>query len=153
MTSIDDIADALAMANVYAGQPTERREFAGDLLAKAVTATDIELLSAHCQMTVKDGAPAQLAVLVSILRNDKRRDERLGDLRQIAAKKARIAAQDSRAFGDPSYVPGPTQGESREDWDHDRQCRIAWCCVHGDQRDPASVARVSRAAASRRLVP
>lgn len=39
---------------------------------------------------------------------------------------------------EPEPVPADAPKEA---WDHDRQCRIAWCCVHGDKRDPASVAR------------
>lgn len=137
MSEIDDLMDSLGFANVYAGQPVERREFAVGLNARGVTAKDVELLEAHCKLTVKAGPPAQLGVLVALLRDDRKRDDRLADLRDIAAKRA---AQD-RPFGDKPYVPGPVEGEPVETWDHDRQCRMAKCRHDGDRVPMANLAR------------
>jgi hypothetical protein len=137
VSAIDDVMDSLAFANVYAGQPVERREFAVGLNAKGVSAADVDLLADHCRMTVKDGPPAQLGVLVALLRDDRKREARLADLREIASKRA---SQD-RAFGDKPYVPGPTEGEPFETWDHDRQCRMAKCRHDGDRVPMHNLAR------------
>lgn len=139
-SSLELMADELAIAEVHAGFPIERLELARRLLHEGVSEADVALLSEHCRATV-DGPGAAARVLASLLGSPARRDARLVDLREIAAKKAARALQEDRAFGDKPYVPGPVEGESREAWDHDRQCRMAWCCVNGDKRSPASVAR------------
>lgn len=143
MTPLEAMIDELSVADVHAGFPTERQALAVRMLQVGIEPADVALLAEHCRATV-EGAAAAARVLVSLLIDDRKRDARLIDLREIAQRKAIRARQDEDGEvngGDRPYVPGPTEGESREAWDHDRQCRIAWCRVHGDHRPVGEVAR------------
>jgi hypothetical protein len=124
---------------VHAGVPEQRAALARRLFEAAVQADDVELLGDHCRGTV-EGAAAAARVLVSLLVDDAKRTARLADLRVVRDAQARRAAAKGRAPGDTPASPAPLPGEDREVWDHDRQCRIAWCRVNGDHRSEAEVA-------------
>lgn len=133
------MADELAAADVHVGFPDEREALARLLLGAGVPPSDVAALAQHCRDTVV-GTAAAARVLVSLLIDHRKRDDRLADLRRVAEAKARRAPEPARPFGDAPYVPGPTEGEPREVWDHDRQCRVAWCRVNGDRAKPGTVA-------------
>jgi hypothetical protein len=139
VADLDDLADALAVFEVHAGFPEQRAALARRLFEAAVQADDVELLGDHCRGTV-EGAAAAARVLVSLLVDDAKRTARLADLRVVRDAQARRAAAKGRAPGDTPASPAPLPGEDREVWDHDRQCRIAWCRVNGDHRSEAEVA-------------
>lgn len=140
MTPLEAMIDELAVADVHAGFTMEREALARQLLRCGIEPGDVALLAEHCRTTV-EGQGSAARVLASILGDDRKRDDRLVDLREIAARKAIRAHQDERAPGDKPYVPGPVEGETREVWEHDRMCSIAKCRVDGDRVAIAVVAR------------
>lgn len=140
MTPLEAMLDELAVADVHAGFAMERESLARQLLRCGIEPADVVLLAEHCRATV-EGAGSAARVLASLLVDDRKRDARLVDLREIAARKALRARQDERAPGDKPYVPGPVEGETREVWEHDRMCSVAWCRVRGDGASVPVVAR------------
>lgn len=136
-TALDQMLDELGIHGVHEGFPTERAALARQLLHAGVSPSDVELLGLHCRRTV-DSAAAAVRVLVSILLDNGKRDERLADLRKIEADRALRAAP--RAPLDHPNGPTPPKDEPREVWEHDRMCRIAWCLVNGDRKPRPHVA-------------
>lgn len=143
MTPLEAMIDELAVADVHAGFPTERQALAVRMLQVGIEPADVALLAEHCRATV-DGAAAAARVLVSLLIDDRKRDARLVDLREIAQRKAIRARQDEEGEVNGADRLCGAAAEPVETWDHDRMCRAAWCRVHGDHRSPAEVARELR---------
>lgn len=137
---LDAMLEALAVADVHAGFPVERDQMARRLLRDGIEPADVDLMADHCRATV-DGLGSAARVLAALLADAQRRDARLADLREIVAAKAKRSAQASRAFGDAPYKPGPVEGEPKEVYDHDRQCRMAKCRHDGDRLPMATLAR------------
>lgn len=140
MADLEDMAEALAVFEVHVGFPDQRVELARRLLHEAVSVDDVELLGDHCRGTVDGGPAAAARVLVSLLVDVGKRTARLADLRVVRDAQARRLADRNRAPGDAPAEVAPLPGEPREVWDHDRQCRVAWCRVSGDHRSEAEVA-------------
>lgn len=143
MSTLDEMLDELACADVHVGFPEQRAELARRMLHEGVSAEDVGLLAGHCIGTVSGGAAAAARVLVSLLTDPAKRDARLSDLRAVQGAKQRRKAETSRAPGDAPTRPfaGPTEGEDPKVWDHDRMCRIAFCRVVKDHRSREHVAR------------
>ncbi|MEY5098074.1 MAG: hypothetical protein RJA36_793 [Pseudomonadota bacterium] len=136
--TLDLIVDELRVADVHAGFPDQRLELAQVLLADGVTAADVSLLAEHCRQTVASGSPAR--VLASLLADPAKRAPRLADLREVAAAKARRAAEACRAFGDRPYQRGPTEGEDRARWARDFNAVVAFALVVVEGKSRATVA-------------
>ena len=134
MGSLEDMTDVLAAAEVHIGFPQKRRELAGDLISRGVLVSEAEALIAHCVGTCSP--PATTKVLVSILEDEAKCRSRLADLRAVEEARGRRR----RAFGDKPSQIAPLPGEDQEVWDHDRQCRIAYCRVVADRRSVQEIA-------------
>lgn len=131
------LLDELGVAGIHEGFAPERLALAKLLEANGITPDDVAMLALHCRSTV-DGEPGARRVLASILADPEKARVRLDDLRAIHALRA---ARQNRGFGDKPTTPGPTEGETKEAWEHDRMCRIAWCRTHGDRAPVELVAK------------
>lgn len=136
MSALDDMAEELAVHGIHVGFREQRAELSRRMLAAGVSTDDVAMLAKHCTDSVREPGGAA-RVLASLLVDDAKREQHLADLRLVAEAKAKR----TRAFGDKAHVPGPTEGEPREVWDHDRMCRIAWCMHNGDRKPRAEIAR------------
>lgn len=140
MADLHDLAEALAVYEVHAGFPEQRLKLAGLLVGAGVSIADIELVGDHCRATV-EGVAAAARVLTSLLVDDRKLQARLVDLRTIREAQAKRELRGREpAPGDQPYVPGPIGEESREVWEHDRQCELAVCRVDSDRRSITEVA-------------
>lgn len=135
---ISDLSDCLIVYGLEIGFAERRIALAKLIHEDGLSVTDLELLGDHCQATTTNEASAA-NVLRKLLSEPKLRDERLADLRKRA--ELQRAKQGGDANGDSRKPIGPLEGEDREVWDHDRQCRIAYCHHHGDRWPVEKVAR------------
>jgi len=137
-STINDLSDCLIIYGLEIGFAERRIALANLIHEDGLSVTDLELLGDHCQATTTNEASAA-NVLRKLLSEPKLRDERLADLRKRA--ELQRAKQGGAANGDSRKPIGPLEGEDREVWDHDRQCRIAYCHHHGDRWPVEKVAR------------
>lgn len=137
VTALADLAETLAVYGVEEGFPAKRTELAGRLLSEGLRVADLELLGDHCRRTVSDGDGAAARVLAGLLRRQAAYQERLADLRQVAAARARRA---HRPPGDKPVVPAPLPGEDPVEWAARRRATMAFCMVVADRRPAADVA-------------
>lgn len=131
------IQQVLQAFGVDVGDPERRAEKAARLAEQGFVPSDLEAAFAHVEATSEAGKGPRLISFMAM--NPDRLRAVIVDA--VAFQAARSHRRDGRVPGQAPYVPGPTEGESREAWDHDRQCRIAWYRVHGDRRSVAEIAR------------
>lgn len=134
MGALESMEDVLAAAEIHVGFPQERRALAGSLVSRGVLVEEAEALIEHCRATCSP--PAAPRVIASILADDAKCASRVADLRVVQEAKKRR----NRAFGDAPVKLGPLPGEEPEVWEHDRQCRIAYCRAISDRRPIKEVA-------------
>lgn len=134
MTAIEDL---LQRFGVDVGEPIRRAEKAGRLESLGFEVADLDIAFTHLEAHSEAGKGPRLIAFMAM--NPERLRATIVDCR--AFQEARGQRKDGRAPGDAKHVPGPTQGETQEAWEHDRMCRIAWCRVHGDHRSREEVAR------------
>lgn len=136
MNRVDELDEALAAFAVHTAMPAKRRELAGYLASEGVSVDDVVALGQHCEKTLPEAKVP--VVLISLLTAAGKREERLAELGRTKEARAKIL---ERAPGDRAYSDRPTEGETQEQWQHDRNCRIAYCAVVSDRRDKAAVAK------------
>jgi hypothetical protein len=140
--TVFEFAGLLQGHGVDMGDPERRLAKARSLLEAGLCVEDAELVFAHVEATSEAGKAPRVVAALAL--DPKRLREAIVDaraFRDAQAVRAKARAGEDRAFGDKPYVPGPTEGESREDWDHDRQCRVAKCRHDGDRLPMAALAR------------
>lgn len=135
MTLLEDMADELAAADVHVGFAAQRADLARLLLKAGVSTDDVALLAAHCRETVREPGAAP-RVLAALLVDHAKRDERLADLRAVAA----VKATRNRAFGDAKTEPGRPLEEEPAAWQAVRNAAIAFCRVVTDRAPRETVA-------------
>lgn len=136
MSALAELDEVLCAFAVHVGFPEEREQLARRLLFEGVSTADVEVLGRHCEATLGD-QPSAVRVLVSLLTDQPKRDERLVEAKRHREARARLH---DRPFGDKPTQPGPLPDEPQAVWEHDRQCRAAWCRVHSDRRPKEAIA-------------
>ena len=130
MTSLADFADLLQGFGVDAGDPERRLQKARTMLEAGIDLAGAQVAFTQAEATSKAGKGPRLISFLA-MNADRLKAAIVDALAFQAARQAR-KGETVLAHPDKPYVPGPTQGESREVWEHDRMCRIAHCRVRGD---------------------
>lgn len=126
-----DLEEILAAFEVEVGFPARRRALADRLAAEGVSAADVEAIGDHCQRTV-EGSAAAARVLVALLSDPARRQERLAELAVVRAAQARRRAHG--AIPAPAaWVPRPLPGEDPDAWRRDHLASLAACLARDGQ--------------------
>lgn len=153
---------ALCELGVFALSPPRRASAASTLAKVGCAVADLLALNGYL-LSGADGDTAKARrFLAALVVDEAKLREALSGLRVYM--QARPAGSEREDEG-PSHVPNMPRGyagcdckgcvgfrgtvsateakkaAAEEPWDHDRQCRVAWCRVHGDRVPVAAVAR------------
>ena len=153
------LASTLLALGVFCLSTAKRLEVAARLAALTVDTQQLVDLDGYIRESEPDTGKSR-RYLAALLGDDAKLRDALGGLAAYLREKPKaegdgpahmpnmprgFAGCDCRecvGFRGTVVAPEPLPADApKEAWDHDRQCRIAWCCVNGDKRDPASVAR------------
>jgi hypothetical protein len=138
--TVFEFAGLLQGFGVDLGDPERRLAKARALIEAGLCVEDAELVFAHVEATSEAGKAPRIVAALAL--DPKRLRDAIVDARAYRdAQEARKLSGAERAPGDKPYVPGPVEGETREVWEHDRMCSVAWCRVRGDGAAAAVVAR------------
>lgn len=142
----NSLASTLLALGVFVLAPARMRATATALSGADITSEQIRDLAAFLAETEAD-VGKQRKYLASILVDVGRTAaalKNLSDHRAAAAKDTGPAHMVNMPIGTPSCLCHTCRehraGLASEPWDHDRQCRVAYCLHKGDRRTVAEVA-------------
>lgn len=121
----DQLAGTLLQVGVFVLSTPKRLALAQALVEAGVSADDVVGLAEFVASCEKDEATAR-RYLCAMLQDAEKRQDAIANLKAFRA-----------ARGRPKWsLPPVPEGY----WDHDQQCRRAWCRVHSDRRTREEVA-------------
>lgn len=132
-STVQSLDDELLAVGVFALSKKARLAIAEELWRAEIRAGDVERLFRWISAGESEGKARRY--LAGLLQDIEGTKEALADLDK--RDRIRGGAQQRNSM---NYRDAPQEGESREAWEHDRMCRIAWCRVQADGRSVAEVA-------------
>lgn len=131
--SLESIEDALVLAGLFEGYPSQRRGLASTLLSRGVVAEDVQKLGNWSQRAFTK--TRQLAGLRNVLEDVGRCREVLADLTRMADRKQEVSM--ATKFAPPT---GDIPPADREAWDETDRALALTCRVDSDGRELEAIA-------------
>lgn len=147
--STEDVVTVLLALGVFSLSSPRRTALASEIEAASITGQQLRDLESYIHEGEPDAGKARRFLTAIVCDLAKLRDA-VDGLTKFRALNGRTAKDDSPAhmvnmpIGTPSCLCHTCRehraGLAAEPWDHDRQCRVAYCLHRGDRRTVAEVA-------------
>ena len=134
-STVQSLDEALLMAGVFALSRKARRGVAESLAEAGIPVAAIEQLRQWIEHGEKDAGQAR-RYLAGLLSDPEATADAVADLERRRERAPRQGQPSTPPWHDIEQAPA----KERQVWEHDRQCRVAWCRYNGDGRSVQEIA-------------